>query len=138
MLITSSLVVTNKQTVFDTITKPNLSCMMHISIYTLGHQTVHHFNQWPLKMEQLTLKPLSTSLVKVESSNRCSQFPTNKGLYPPPPPPHTHTITKRHILQISSKIYDPLGLLSPVTVKAKLLMQEKWQDELEWDESRNG
>jgi hypothetical protein len=37
-------------------------------------------------------------------------------------------------LQISSKIFDPLGLLSPVTVKAKLLIHELWQNELEWDE----
>ena len=37
-------------------------------------------------------------------------------------------------MQISSKIYDPLGLLSPVTVKAKLLIQEHWKNELEWDE----
>ena len=48
--------------------------------------------------------------------------------YTPPP-----TITKRHVLQISSKIYDPVGLLSPVTVKAKLLIQELWQKELAWD-----
>ena len=49
--------------------------------------------------------------------------------YTPPP-----TITKRHVLQISSKIYDPVGPLSPVTVKAKLLIQELWQKELAWDE----
>ena len=38
------------------------------------------------------------------------------------------------MLQISSNIYDSFGLLSPVTVKAKLLIQELWQSELEWDE----
>lgn len=38
------------------------------------------------------------------------------------------------MLQISSKTYDPLGLLSNVTVRAKLLIQELWQQRLEWDE----
>ena len=37
------------------------------------------------------------------------------------------TVTKRKILQYSSKIFDPLGFLSPITICAKLLIQELWQ-----------
>ena len=44
-------------------------------------------------------------------------------------------VTKRNVLQVSSKVYDPLGLLSPVTSRAKLLIQELWQQQLEWDRS---
>ena len=43
-------------------------------------------------------------------------------------------ISKRVVLQRSSKTYDPLGFLSPVTIKAKLLMQDLWQQKVEWDE----
>lgn len=43
-------------------------------------------------------------------------------------------VTKRNILQVSSKVNDPLGLLSPDTIRAKLLIQELWQQQLEWDE----
>ena len=33
--------------------------------------------------------------------------------------------TKRSILQQTSKIYDPLGMLAPVTIRAKLLETEE-------------
>ena len=49
-------------------------------------------------------------------------------------PTQENCITKREILKSSSRIYDPLGLLSPVTVRAKLLMQDLWQGGYEWDE----
>jgi len=43
-------------------------------------------------------------------------------------------ITKREVLKESAKVFDPLGLLSPVTVKAKIFMQSLWQCSLDWDE----
>ncbi|CAG2219250.1 unnamed protein product [Mytilus edulis] len=43
-------------------------------------------------------------------------------------------VTKREILRQSSKIFDPLGILSPVTVKAKILMQSLWKRNFGWDE----
>lgn len=42
--------------------------------------------------------------------------------------------TKRFMLHASARILDPLGLLSPVTITAKLLFQELWPLGLEWDE----
>ena len=42
--------------------------------------------------------------------------------------------TKREIFRTSSKIYDPIGFLNPVLVNAKILMQEIWKRELQWDE----
>ncbi|XP_056006628.1 uncharacterized protein LOC130050470 [Ostrea edulis] len=43
-------------------------------------------------------------------------------------------ISKREILRQSSSIFDPLGLLGPVTIRAKLLMQQLWKQKLSWDE----
>ncbi|XP_053391236.1 uncharacterized protein LOC128554048 [Mercenaria mercenaria] len=54
-------------------------------------------------------------------------------LYPAKNIPTTKIITKRDILQHTSRLYDPLGLLSPVTIRAKLLLQELWQQMFEWD-----
>lgn len=44
-------------------------------------------------------------------------------------------ITKRMMLSEIAKIYDPLGLLGPITLYAKGLMQKLWQLKLNWDES---
>ena len=41
--------------------------------------------------------------------------------------------TKRNIISIVSKIYDPMGLISPVVVTFKILFQELCQARLEWD-----
>ena len=57
-------------------------------------------------------------------------------LYPSPKPDITTfstTVTKRTILKWSSSIFDPLGLISPVTISAKLFLQQLWQEHLEWD-----
>jgi len=51
-----------------------------------------------------------------------------------PLPAATSLVTKRDVLSESSKVYDPLGLLSPVTIKAKIFMQKLWQLNVEWDE----
>ncbi|XP_076384167.1 uncharacterized protein LOC143262186 [Megalopta genalis] len=44
-------------------------------------------------------------------------------------------ITKRSISSEIAKIYDPLGLLSPVIIVAKILLQKLWTMEVDWDES---
>ncbi|KAK9694404.1 Pao retrotransposon peptidase [Popillia japonica] len=43
-------------------------------------------------------------------------------------------VTKRTILSTTAQLFDPLGLIAPVIVIAKLLMQEIWQLKLSWDE----
>ena len=42
--------------------------------------------------------------------------------------------TKRELLQESSKVFDPLGIATPVTIQAKLLIQKIWTTQIEWDE----
>ena len=43
------------------------------------------------------------------------------------------THSKREILSVLASVYDPIGLLSPVTIKAKLIMQSLWTHKLDWD-----
>ncbi|XP_077547781.1 uncharacterized protein LOC144160032 [Haemaphysalis longicornis] len=42
--------------------------------------------------------------------------------------------TKRFVLQTSARLYDPLGLLSAFTVRAKTLFQEIWKANIAWDD----
>ncbi|XP_049887043.1 uncharacterized protein LOC126381635 isoform X1 [Pectinophora gossypiella] len=41
--------------------------------------------------------------------------------------------TKRDVLSFVCKIFDPLGLVGPIVVKAKLLMQQTWLSKCNWD-----
>jgi len=41
--------------------------------------------------------------------------------------------TKRVILSEIASIFDPLGLISPVIIRFKILMQKLWQVRLDWD-----
>ena len=43
--------------------------------------------------------------------------------------------TKRNVIRIASRLYDPLGFAAPVIVRMKVLFQEMCQEKLNWDES---
>ena len=44
------------------------------------------------------------------------------------------SLTKRGALSLCSKPYDPLGLLSPITIRGKLLIRNLWKAQVGWDE----
>ncbi|XP_078051557.1 uncharacterized protein LOC144477699, partial [Augochlora pura] len=43
-------------------------------------------------------------------------------------------LTKRSLFSEIAKLYDPLGWLSPVVIRAKILMQSQWLEKIHWDE----
>ncbi|GFQ92477.1 integrase catalytic domain-containing protein [Trichonephila clavata] len=45
------------------------------------------------------------------------------------------TITKRTVLSFISKLYDPLGLLQPIIIKAKMMIQKIWLLKIDWDQN---
>ncbi|XP_049274098.1 uncharacterized protein LOC125759411 [Rhipicephalus sanguineus] len=46
----------------------------------------------------------------------------------------TRQLSKRQVLQATAKLYDPLGFLTPFSVRAKMLMQKIWIENLKWDD----
>ncbi|XP_076397868.1 uncharacterized protein LOC143266117 [Megachile rotundata] len=45
-----------------------------------------------------------------------------------------YPITKRNILSRIAQLFDPLGLLGPVIIKAKVIMQQLWKCGIGWDD----
>lgn len=43
------------------------------------------------------------------------------------------SLTKRQLLSNASKIFDPCGFLSPITIIAKICMQRVWKSGTDWD-----
>jgi len=56
-------------------------------------------------------------------------FHTDNMVYQP-----SEKYTKRYILSEISKLFDPLGWLAPIIVRAKILMQNIWEVNTDWDE----
>lgn len=50
-------------------------------------------------------------------------------------PDASKKVTKRTILATVAQIFDPLGLIGPTTIKAKIILQRLWLSKLDWDES---
>jgi len=46
--------------------------------------------------------------------------------------------TKRSLLKVSAKIFDPLGFLSPITIGAKMLFQQVCISKIKWDQTLQG
>nr|CAI5867734.1 unnamed protein product [Callosobruchus analis] len=44
-------------------------------------------------------------------------------------------LSKRTMLSAISKIFDPLGIISPVIITVKILIQELWQLKISWDDT---
>ncbi|XP_076660689.1 uncharacterized protein LOC143364062 [Halictus rubicundus] len=50
-------------------------------------------------------------------------------------PPQNQRITKRTILSEIAQIFDPLGLIGPIVIVAKIILQKLWQIQIGWDRS---
>ncbi|XP_055604341.1 uncharacterized protein LOC129752591 [Uranotaenia lowii] len=55
-------------------------------------------------------------------------------LFVPLPSSELSVPTKREVLSLIARIFDPLGLVAPVVVLGKLLMQGVWNEKIDWDE----
>ncbi|XP_058448908.1 uncharacterized protein LOC131428867 [Malaya genurostris] len=84
----------------------------------IGTQSALHFSpNKTIKALGISWEP-ETDHLRFDSQIRCSNEPP----------------TKRTILSDISKLFDPLGLIAPVVVRAKILMQELWLLSCGWDD----
>ncbi|XP_061519799.1 uncharacterized protein LOC133395115 [Anopheles gambiae] len=99
-------------------TSNNLSVLSGLSTEYIGtHSSLHFIPNETVKALGIWGKPESDELC-FESNTEADEA----------------TSTKRSILSSIAKMYDPLGLIAPVIVRAKMLMQELWLLKSGWDE----
>nr|XP_049466703.1 uncharacterized protein LOC120961367 [Anopheles coluzzii] len=99
-------------------TSNNLSVLSGLSTEYIGtHSSLHFIPNETVKALGISWKPESDELC-FESNTEADEA----------------TSTKRSILSSIAKMYDPLGLIAPVIVRAKMLMQELWLLKSGWDE----
>ncbi|XP_041785595.1 uncharacterized protein LOC121600876 [Anopheles merus] len=99
-------------------TSNNLSVLSGLSTEHIGtHSSLHFIPNETVKALGISWKPESDELC-FESNTEADEA----------------TSTKRSILSSIAKMYDPLGLIAPVIVRAKMLMQELWLLKSGWDE----
>ncbi|XP_043485170.1 uncharacterized protein LOC122513008 [Leptopilina heterotoma] len=46
----------------------------------------------------------------------------------------TKGLTKRTLLKMLMSLFDPLGLLAPLTIRGKIILQDIWREGTKWDE----
>ncbi|XP_055585340.1 uncharacterized protein LOC129738173 [Uranotaenia lowii] len=71
--------------------------------------------------------PIKTLGLQWEPSKDTFRFST-------PPWNYNSTVTRRTVLSDIARIYDPLGLIGPVFVVAKIFIQSLWKDTISWDD----
>lgn len=64
--------------------------------------------------------------MKVELQNSLSYKESNN-----------NKVTKREHPKIIGSLYDPIGILNPFTLTARILMQDIWKFGLEWENESN-
>ena len=78
----------------------------------------------------LEKEPLKALGIGWNTLTDCFEFhvPTNRFLL-------RERETKRSMLSDASKMFDPMGILSPYTIRSKVLFQQLWSRGLQWDEN---
>ena len=78
--------------------------------------------------EKLSVKTLGVSWnAKDDNFSISTNFPDN-----------CDKLTKRSFLSWLAKVFDPLGFVSPIVVIGKMIMQELWLKQMDWDDKIEG
>lgn len=103
-----------------------------------------HLRQW-VSNEPNLLKPLQTNITDTHITLDVTDGKKTLGLYwnarndtlgyTITRTESSRRTTKRTILSKIAQLFDPLGLLGPIIVQAKIIMQNLWKCQVGWDES---
>ncbi len=72
----------------------------------------------------------SAKILELQWSPDSDQFSINVDLEDIPAIP----MTKQMVASLAARIYDPLGFVTPVTIRAEVILQDLWREQVDWDE----
>ncbi|XP_058839748.1 uncharacterized protein LOC131695296 [Topomyia yanbarensis] len=87
--------------------------------------------------DRVTLE-LNSSSSPVKTLGLLWQPTSDKFLFHSPVWSNITVITKRTVLADAARLFDPLGLVGPVVVIAKIFLQELWKQQCGWDDPLPG
>lgn len=96
-------------------------------------------NNPDLLLDNCTEHKLPLSSVSIDPSSSISTLdlawrPLKDVFYFSIEPISLTSLTKRSISSPIARLFDPMGFLAPVTIRAKMLLQELWTLEIGWDD----
>lgn len=95
-----------------------------------SHEVMREIDQEDNKGTNLSLQETGVASVLGLNWN-----PEKDGLYFKVRPHSSRpVVTKREVVSVVAKLYDPMGQLAPYVIRGKILIQKLWQDEIEWDD----
>lgn len=113
-----------------------------IQIFKEGGFTLHKWHSNVKELEEGNTKGDETSFAKESLGTKQTEvkllgieWNKNKDTIAVMFPPHEELCTKRVVLRTIAKVYDPLGLVSPILLKAKLIFRDICERKISWDET---
>lgn len=88
----------------------------------------------PLLLNERTLLSLDSESAPLKTLGLQWHTTTDKFIFDVLKWNESAVITKRVILSDAVKLFDPLGLVGPVIVQAKICLQDLWRNKKSWDE----
>ena len=80
-----------------------------------------------LNLDAGVMPMVKTLGVSWKSDTDCFTFEIN-------PPDENFVVTKRSFLSKTATLFDPLGFVTPFTIRARILLQEMWSAGIQWDQ----
>ena len=108
------------------------SAGMELSKWCSNHPVI--LSQLPDSMKQQFIQFNQEDDCTVKALGMFWQPTTDKFLFQIEKTVENRLLCKRQVLSELASLFDPLGLLGPTIVKAKIFMQQLWQKSLEWNQ----